>query len=338
MRLPGFVLFAIGLVIALNSFSQFGGGVRTRDGYFLASRNKLIATCLGNLNTDENNPTALKICHCQVDLLDGRYSSKEITRYQKKYGDSGVNALIKEDTLLKKEVDACYQKQSYTSFLKVPVTAQRFKDSCKVSFKRVLEEKYDEAAVDKYCGCAVNILKDKNLTEKEFEDLFDVNSLLYNEVNYYCGTPAVSNSISKWSAANSNDIAGAAADTIRMIAMNGMQKLKIRIGSFVKVAMLDCGATDLLVPGTLMKQLLADSAISEDIKFIDIGKYELANGSLIECKRYQINKLYIGKFQLNNIILASTEKNITILVGRTVLNKFRKWNIDNERNLLILEK
>jgi predicted aspartyl protease len=71
---------------------------------------------------------------------------------------------------------------------------------------------------------------------------------------------------------------------------------------------------------------------------MDIGKYELANGSTIECKRYLLNKLNFGKFIVSNVIIAATEKPVTILIGRTLLNKFRKWNVDNEKNLLILEK
>ena len=338
MRLQVSLFTIISLFVSLNIFSQIGGGIKTKEGYFLGSRNVLIANCLRSMSADESNSTANNICRCRVELLDGRYSSRQIIKYQKQFKDSGINILIAQDTMLKREVENCLNKESYSSFLKLPSAARRFRDSCQASFKRTLEEKYNDANVEKYCACAVDVLKEKRLTEKEFDNLFDVNSLLYNEVNYYCGSPVVSTTSSKWNLGNVNDIQGPLADTIKMIAVDGMQKLKIRIGGITKVAMLDCGATDILISAELMSQLLLDSKIAEDIKFIDIGKYELANGSTIECKRYILSKLYVGKFVLSNIILAATEKPVTILICRTVLNKFRKWNVDNEKNILILEK
>ena len=322
-----------------SGYAQIGGSIRTRDGDVLASRSYLMSKCLEALKTNETNSTAIQICTCRMELIDGRFTSPQVRKYQKKYKDSAISILIKEDKEFAQELDNCIGKNSYTSFLKLPASAQRFKDSCKASFKRSLDEKYNEAHIDKFCDCSVNVLKEKRLTEEEFEDLFDVNSLLYNEVNYYCGNPVVTTNSNKWQTNSKDDVAGASnIDTIKMIAIGGMQKLKIRIGNITKVAMLDCGATDILLPVELMNKFLSDSALSNELKFIDIGKYEMANGTTIECKRYLLNKLYLGKFTVSNIVLAATEKPVTILLGRTLLNKFRRWNVDNENNLLILEK
>jgi hypothetical protein len=336
-----FSLSLIFVIITLSAYSQIGGGIKTKEGLFLASRNVLMTNCLQALKTDETNSAAKQICRCRIELLDGRYTSKQIIKYQKLYKDSAIGELIKEDKDFTGALESCIGKKSYTSFLKLPESAQRFKDSCKASFKRSLYERYIDADVDKFCSCSINILKEKKLTEEEFEDLFDVNSLLYNEVNYYCGAPVAgaSNISNKWQVNSKDDIAGTVViDTIKMIAVGGMQKLKIKIGNFTKIGMLDCGATDILLPGSLINKLLADSAFANELKFMDIGKYELANGSTIECKRYLLNKLNFGKFIVSNVIIAATEKPVTILIGRTLLNKFRKWNVDNEKNLLILEK
>ena len=340
MRLTS--LFFVLLIWGLCTFSvsaQIGGSIRTSDGDALESRSYLMQKCLEGLKADKLNSTAVEICTCRMELIDGRFTSPQVIKYQRRYKDSAIGMLIKDDKSFAKELENCIGKNSYTSFLKIPASAQRFKDSCKASFKRSLEEKYNEAHIDKFCDCSVNVLKEKNLTEKEFENLFDVNSLLFNEVNYYCGNPVIIANSNKWQANNKDDVAGTVnTDTIKMIAMGGMQKFKIRIGNFTRIAMLDCGATDILLPAELMNRFLADSALSNELKFMDIGKYEMANGTTIECKRYLLGKLYLGKFTISNIVLASTEKPVTILIGRTLLNKFRKWNVDNENNLLILEK
>lgn len=334
-----FPLSMIFIGMIFSTHAQSGGGIKTREGDFLASRRVLMTNCLESFGTNENNDVARQLCACRIELLDERYSSRQIIKYQRLYKDSALNMLIKDDKTFSKELDDCIGKKSYTAFLKLPASAQRFKDSCKASFKRSLEERYDEAQVDKFCSCSIDILKEKRLTEEEFEDLFDVNSLLYNEVNYYCGNPVSTASSNKWMSNNKEDVSGAVAtDTVKMIAVGGMQKLKIRIGGFTKVAMLDCGATDILLPASLMDKFLADPALANEIRFMDTARYEIANGATMNCKRYLLNKLTLGKFTISNIVLAVTEKPVTILVGRTLLNKFRKWNVDNENNLLILEK
>jgi hypothetical protein len=339
MRTQFYFLLVLFFTHVLTTDAQLGGGIKTKEGFFLASRNLMMAHCLEAYKTDQSNATAKQICQCRIDLLDERYSSKQILKYQKTYKDSALTMLIKDDKDFDKDLDNCIGKRSYTSFLKLPASAQRFRDSCKASFKRSLEEKYNEEKVDQFCSCAINVLKEKPLTEKEFEDLYDVNSLLYNEVNYYCSNPVEVSNTSKWQPSSKNDVSGPKTiDTIKMIAIDGMQKLKIRIGDFIRVAMLDCGATDILLPSELMNDFLNDPVLSKELKFIDIGKYELANGTTIECKRYLFNGLQLGSFTLSNVVLASTEKHVTILVGRTILNKFKKWNVDNEKNILVLEK
>lgn len=326
------------ILVTSKSFAQQGGSIRTKDGDPLGSRKEMISYCLTSLQTDESNTTALQICNCRLSLLDYRYSTRQVTMYQKKYKDAALTNLIKEDPTFNAELEDCIGKKSYTFFLKVPAAAQRFKDSCKASFKRSLEEKYDSAVVDKYCGCAVNIVKEKKITEEEFDDMFDPNSLLYNELQYYCGSPVKNTETKEWKKGNEVLVKGlVTADTVKMIAIDGMQKLKLKFGHYTKVGMLDCGATDILIPETFLKELLQDSLVEEK-NYLGKGKYELANGSVIECKRYLVNNLVVGKFNISDVIIAAVDKPITILVGRTLLNKFRKWNVDNEKNWLILEK
>lgn len=321
-----------------KSFAQQGGSVHTTDGDLLGSKKQIINRCLSSLQTNESNTAAMQICNCQVYLLDYRYTSSQVIRYQKKYKDSGISRLIKEDPTFDAELEDCIGKKNYTSFLKLPTSAQRFKDSCNASLKRSLIEKYDSAVVEKYCGCAINTIKEKKLTEKEFNDMFDPNSLLYNEVMYNCGGPVINTEAKEWKKGNETSVKGiVAVDTIKMIAIDGMQKLKLKLGNYTKVGMLDCGATDILIPETFLKDLLKDSLIEEK-NYLGKGKYELANGSIIECKRYLVNNLVVGKFNISDIVIAAVDKSITILVGRSLLNKFRRWNVDNEKNWLILEK
>jgi hypothetical protein len=326
------------IIIAGKCFGQQGGSIRTKDGEPLGSRREMISHCLTSLQTDETNTAALQLCNCQVSLLDSRYATSQVIRFQKRYKDSAISKLIKQDTAFDRELEECLGKKSFTSFLRIPAAAQRFKDSCKASLKRSLSEKYDSAVVEKYCGCAVNTVKEKRLTESGFNELFDPNSLLYNEVSFYCGGPVNNTEAKEWKPGNALSVKGTAStDTIKMIALDGMQKLKLKLGTYIKVAMLDCCATDILIPETFLKDLLKDSLVAEK-DYLGKGKYELANGNIIECKRYLVNNLVVGKFIVSDVVIAAVDKPITILVGRSLLNKFRRWNVDNEKNWLILEK
>ena len=64
----------------------------------------------------------------------------------------------------------------------------------------------------------------------------------------------------------------------------------------------------------------------------------MANGAIDTCRKYIMDNMQIGKFSINNVGVAVTDKGKRIIIGRALLNKFSNWLLDNKNNVLILNK
>ena len=56
------------------------------------------------------------------------------------------------------------------------------------------------------------------------------------------------------------------------------------------------------------------------------------------CRKYRISGVRVGKFTLDNVVVAVTDKGKKVIAGRSLLNKFTNWIIDNKSNTLVLTK
>ena len=102
-------------------------------------------------------------------------------------------------------------------------------------------------------------------------------------------------------ASNASDIAGPNIDSVQVISIMGMHKVRIKIGDEIRIWMIDSGASDLLIPDKSATELKAKKLFSE-LDFIGEGQYVLADSRLITCKSYKIDGLQIGNFKVNNVI------------------------------------
>ena len=169
------------------------------------------------------------------------------------------------------------------------------------------------------------------------ETLSDPNSLLFYEMIYKCGDPFLMKEefTKNWNQNSEKDINGPAEDTIKTLSLNGMTYVKMKVGSMVKIWLFDTGASDLLINRDMEEALKKENALSQS-NYIGTGEYEMANGMIDTCRKYMINNLQIGKFSVDNIVVAITDKGKRIIVGKALLNKFSKWILNNEENKLIL--
>jgi hypothetical protein len=201
------------------------------------------------------------------------------------------------------------------------------------------EKPLNDSVAAVFCNCAANIIEQRKLTIERFDELLNPSSLLYNEISYKCGSPYIkaSDFARDWKASNVNDITGPDIDSVQVISIMGMHKIKIRIGDEVRVWLIDSGASDLLISDEFAKTLKAKGLFSE-LDFMGEGQYVLADDRIISCKRYKIDGLQLGHLKVNNVILSVSREARVFLVGKSLLNKFSAWSLDNKNNLLILKK
>jgi clan AA aspartic protease (TIGR02281 family) len=93
--------------------------------------------------------------------------------------------------------------------------------------------------------------------------------------------------------------------------------------------------------GVLLSRTEADFLLKNDyLKSYDIGekrKSKIANGSIVESTGVKLRKFKIGDLELENIDASIMDSpDVDLLLGQSVLQKFGKVEIDNERSVMII--
>ena len=331
-----FPLLVTALFFALPVFGQTS--IYTKEGRAILNRKQLIVNCLRSLNKNQTDKTALAVCECQTDKLDRRFTSKQYRQYTRN-GVIDLTGLVHEDSLLEKEFQACYTASGQTILLQAEGFENEFLEQCRKSIQNSTDKTLDAARVNSFCQCQLQMVKTKKLTDQEMNTLANPNSLLFFEMMYRCGDPFLTNDNNErnWTTAAARDVKGPTADTINTLTLNGMTYVKLKTGSLVQVWLFDTGASDLLI-NTETEATLKKENILGDANYLGIGEYEMANGTIDACRKYKINGVQIGNFTVDNVTVAVSEKAKRIIVGKTLLNKFRYWSLNNQENKLLLTK
>lgn len=331
------------LFIASSVSAQFTNGkeyIRSKEGKDVWDKNTVIWRCVKAMKADASNEQVVQICTCQVELLDQYFPMKLIKQYERLYPSLSLTKLIEADTALLGRMNQCYKAISQTNLFFSPAQILSYRDSMAAYIRANKKEELDESRINAYCDCAVSIMAKRKINTQTIKDMNDPNSMLFNEIAYHCGGYPYKkvSPTTAWKVTDSLDVKGSKTiDSVDVITVSGMTKLKVKIGPIVNVWMLDCGATDMVVSDTLINKLLQLNLVSKN-DFLGKQTYTLANGKEILCDVYSINNVQVGKFTVNNLIIGASKETDVFLLGKTFLNKFRRWSIDNQRNQLVLEK
>jgi hypothetical protein len=315
--------------------------LHSKEGNTVGFKKDFIISCRQGFAAPAENKIITKICECQINLLERRFPLKQIRQYQKKYKGDAWNKLIEEDTILQRQFKDCFEGNNDALLLSIPAYRESFIKECVESITRENPERnLNDTLVSVYCNCAAEIIEKRKIKLDKMDELSDPNSFIYNEIAYKCGSPFLeaSDFAKEWRASNRNDINGPfEIDSVQVISVNGMHKVKIAVGGIIKIWMIDSGASDLLMSDDFAKTLREKGVISER-NFAGEGHYMLADNRQVTCKRYKIDNVQIGRYSVNNIIIAVSKDVKEFLVGKSLLNKFSQWTIDNKNNVLILKK
>src|SRR5258706_1668800 len=92
-----FIIILISFFTISGPSSGQRGFIFTKEGRPVLSRKGLITNCLESLHKDRSDKTALSICECQVDKIDGHFTNKEYTKHSAR-GIINIGDLVKEDS------------------------------------------------------------------------------------------------------------------------------------------------------------------------------------------------------------------------------------------------
>lgn len=315
--------------------------LHSREGNTLGYKKDFVLDCVAGYGAPLDNPVLRQVCSCQVNLIDWHFSNSQIRDYRKKYKRAGFSRLIGDDTLLQNQISQCAAGVNDLLLLSIPSYRKNFITRCKDMVALAGgNKKYNDTAATVFCNCAVDVLEQRKITIEKFEDLEDPSSFLYNEVVYRCGSPwlEATDFAHDWQPDNRADIEGPyETDSVPVLSVMGMHKIKMTIGSETRIWLLDSGASDLLVSEEFFKKL-KDQGVVTNLDYIGEGRYAMADSRVIACKRYKIDGVHIGEFTINNVVIAASRYAKEFLVGKSLLNKFRHWTLDNENNVLVLTR
>ncbi|WP_203296732.1 retropepsin-like aspartic protease [Luteirhabdus pelagi] len=128
-----------------------------------------------------------------------------------------------------------------------------------------------------------------------------------------------------------------AQDKIALETYGGVYKVWIKIGGLDKHFILDSGASEISLSTNIERELI-NSGIIKKKDYIEPALFKLADGSIVKCRRLIIPELTIGDYIVKNVRASIGVSDSPLLLGRSFLDNFRKWSIDNTTRELILEK
>lgn len=133
----------------------------------------------------------------------------------------------------------------------------------------------------------------------------------------------------------SSNINSPSKKIVNLTQENGVMIVNVLICGKSKKFILDSGAAEVSLNPETEKLLRSSDAIDNNVNLVN-GLYQTADGRIIECQRVKIKQLSISGSVYRNIIACVGESGSPLLLGRTFLNKFKSWSINNATSQLEL--
>ena len=108
----------------------------------------------------------------------------------------------------------------------------------------------------------------------------------------------------------------------------------IQVGDKTFDYVIDSGASDMVINSSI-ESYLRTIGVLRDSDYMDAQTYKLADGSLKKYQRAKLTSVKIGSNVIQNIVVSiSTESNAPLLLGKSFLDKFVFWKINNQSGYL----
>ncbi|XVJ65511.1 MAG: clan AA aspartic protease [Lacibacter sp.] len=337
MKHTPLILLALFSLFSKSSFSQ-DEYIRSVEGKPYLSKRALFNDCLKSLNKTRADETAATLCECRISKLNRKFTNTQFRKHTKA-GIVDLAAMINENPVLQNELQECYANTGKTILLQAENYEDDFIVSCIENIRRNTSRRTEYEFLQRFCKCQLEMVKSRKTTDAEMKQLSDPNSVFYYEMLYKCGYPFETdvNQTEGWTTRSQADINGPQADTIPVLTINNMTFVKVKVGELVQIWLFDTGASDLLINFETEQSLKTQGILVND-NYLGTGEYEMANGQVDTCRKYKINSIQIGDFSVNNLIVAVTDKGRKNILGKSLLNKFQNWEINNKSGHLILRK
>lgn len=331
---------------------SLGQNVYTSDGQIIGDRKELLHECTSNFEDEFVESDGIKIatstlCSCLIDEVVAKLTLQQLADIAMSDDDAeGEWLLLLMGSHFSELVNCLADDMEYQG---APLNGKEIKENLReVAIRSCVEamvedDSFDDTGITEkqandFCTCAVEKMLAKGYSYEQIMSADDADGPVFNEVVIGCigvlgDFPELNTSIY-----NPSDIHGDATSsqvTLLQYANSG-HKVKLSICGIDKYFLFDTGATDMIINTEIEKQLIKNGYLSE-VNYLGETEYELADGSIAKGKIVVLNNVKIGDYTVDNVIVGVIDGG-SLLCGHSLLNKFRKWEVTNGGQMLLLYK
>ena len=113
-------------------------------------------------------------------------------------------------------------------------------------------------------------------------------------------------------------------------------KIKITLDGIAKYYLFDTGAADLIINRDLERELLLNGSLKKE-DYMGTTSYSMADNTEVKAQLIKLSNVKVGDYVVQNVVAAIIDDG-SLLCGMGLLDKFRKWELDDENKTLVLFK
>jgi aspartyl protease family protein len=114
----------------------------------------------------------------------------------------------------------------------------------------------------------------------------------------------------------------------------GTYKVKGSMNGLKLDMLYDTGASNVSISSLVEEFMLKNGYLSET-DFIGEGSFHIADGSSVKSKLYIVKDFELGGVVIHNVEISAMQKHEAgILLGQSVMARFGKFEVDNQRNVI----
>jgi predicted aspartyl protease len=125
--------------------------------------------------------------------------------------------------------------------------------------------------------------------------------------------------------------------SVRLTQKGDVYYLPVQINEKEYSYILDSGAAETTITESMEKSLLANGFL-RDIDYLPSAKFTLADGSTKTYRRILLHTIKVGHVALKNVACVITDDSSPSLAGKSILDKFYDWRIDNKEKVFLFKK
>ena len=335
------------ITFTLNCSAQI---IKTKDGVSIGKRSDLIASCTKGAEKELMKFNGIEIetykyCSCVSDNLIPTLNSWEMEKAVK---ENKIIDLFLEDKnleILMSCLEGNFKVDDDYIFEDSGNSETQRKYSIKICVKEIMDapennDLWTKKLAEEYCECAIDKLFSEGYTFKDIQEIEDENSESFNEIAMPCISLVLGDNpeFKLSNTYNINDIEGDKYRSfIPLVDYLGQgYKIKISISGVSKYYLFDTGASDLIIDRDTERELLLNGVLKRE-DYLGKTQYTTANNQIMEAQMVKVNNITIGDYTISNVVISVVDE-VSLLCGKSFLDKFYKWEIDKQNKVLVLYK